>query len=71
MAGGGNQVAVINKENGGAFFGVSEFGTVDQVFYGGKTNTIFYWSNLTDEILKVVFVGEVLGDDALVIGLDN
>ena len=71
MAGWGNQMTIADKENGGAFFGMGKFGAVDQVFYGGKTNTIFYWPNLADEILKVVFVGEVLGDDVLVIGLDN
>ncbi len=71
MAGRGNQMTIADEENGGAFFGMGKFGAVDQVFDGGKTDAVFCWFDLADEVLKVVFVGEVLGDDVLVIRLDN
>ncbi len=66
-----DQVAISDEENGRAFFGMGKFGPVDQVFYGRKTNAVFCWSNFTDEVLKVVFVGEVLGDDDWIVRFDN
>lgn len=71
LAGRSDQLAVINEKNGGAFLGIGKFGAVDQVFDGWKTNAVFYRPNLTDEVLEVVFVGEVLADDGLIVRLDN
>lgn len=71
MARWGNQMTIVDEKNGGAFFGVAKFGPIDQEFNGRQTDTFVYRFNLADEILKVVFVGKVLGDDGLIVRLDN